>query len=315
MIKNGQAMHFSMSRSNVKLAGIRLSNPTMLASGMMGETGLSLVEAARHGAGAVVTKSIGMEPRAGYPNPTLVEYDGCYINAMGLPNPGIDAYADEMGQARSAGVPIFASIFASSLNDFTFLAGRMEDLGASAIELNLSCPHAKGYGMEMGVDPEMVGSIVREVKGSVKVPVFSKLTPNTHRLLEVGEAVERAGGDGVVAINTLKAIAISVEFRRPILSNKFGGMSGPAVKPVGLRCVYDLYEHLTIPVIGVGGVETWRDAMEYIMAGAQAVQVGSAIGRQGIKVFNEISSGLEQYLEENDIGTIGELVGVAHERK
>jgi dihydroorotate dehydrogenase (NAD+) catalytic subunit len=308
-------MHFLMSRLKVNFAGVRMSNPTMLASGMMGETGLSLVEAARHGAGAVVTKSIGMEPRNGYPNPTLVESDGCYINAMGLPNPGIEAYAEEMEQARSAGVPIFASIFASTLKDFTFLAGRMEDLGASAIELNLSCPHAKGYGMEMGIDPEMVGNIVREVKGSIMIPVFSKLTPNTHRLIEVGEAVEKAGGDGVVAINTLKAIAISVELRRPILSNKYGGMSGPAVKPVGLRCVYDLYDNLTIPVIGVGGVETWRDVMEYIMAGAQAVQVGSGIGRQGIKVFNDISSGLEHFMEENDVKSIGELVGVAHERK
>jgi len=161
----------------------------------------------------------------------------------------------------------------------------------------------------------MVGNIVRDVKGSVKVPVLSKLTPNTHRLLEVGAAVEKAGGDGVVAINTLKAIAISVELRRPILSNVHGGMSGPAVKPVGLRCVYDLYDQLTIPVIGVGGVETWRDAMEYIMAGAQAVQVGSAIGRQGIKVFNDISNGLDHFMEENGIRSIGELVGVAHERK
>jgi dihydroorotate dehydrogenase (NAD+) catalytic subunit len=189
----------------------------------------------------------------------------------------------------------------------------MEEYGAAAVELNLSCPHAHGYGMEMGIDPEVVAAIVKECKDAVSIPVFAKLTPNTHRLVEVGRAVEKAGGDAVVAINTLKAMAISVEFRRPILSNRFGGLSGPAVKPVGLRCVFDLYAALEIPVIGVGGIETWRDALEYIMAGASAVQVGSAIGRHGIEVFSEITSGLQSYVDQERCGGIQGLVGVAHE--
>lgn len=303
-----------MNRLKVVLAGVEMSNPTMLASGMMGETGMSLVEAARHGAGAVVTKSVGMEARIGYPNPTLVEHDDYYINAMGLPNPGIADYGEEMASAIKGGVPIFASIFAASVVDFAHLAGKMEDYGASAIELNLSCPHAKGYGMEMGIDPEIVGNIVKEVKGSVSLPVLAKLTPNTHRLLDVAEAVEKSGGDGIVAINTLKAIAISVEFRRPILSNTYGGLSGPAVKPVGLRAVYDLHDRVDIPIVGVGGVEDWRDAMEYILAGATAVQVGSAIGRHGLGVFRDICSGMETYLNDNAVD-VKDLVGVAHERK
>ncbi|OPY31149.1 MAG: dihydroorotate dehydrogenase 1B [Methanomassiliicoccales archaeon PtaU1.Bin124] len=303
-----------MNRLKVELAGLELSNPTMLASGMMGETGMSLVEAARNGAGAVVTKSVGMEPRTGYINPTLVEHDDYYINAMGLPNPGIADYGEEMASAIKGGVPIFGSIFAASVSDFAHLAGKMEDYGASAVELNLSCPHAKGYGMEMGIDPDIVANIVKEVKGSVSVPVFAKLTPNTHRLLDVAEAVQRADGDGIVAINTLKAIAISVEFRRPILSNVYGGLSGPAVKPIGLRAVYDLYDRVDIPIIGVGGVETWKDAMEYIMAGASAVQVGSAVGRHGLGVFGEICNGMDSYLEENGAEMM-DLVGVAHERK
>ena len=190
----------------------------------------------------------------------------------------------------------------------------MEEYGAAAVELNLSCPHAKGYGMEMGVDPEMVGKIVREVKSAVRVPVFSKLTPNTHRLIDVARAVEGAGGDGVVAINTLKAMAISVEFRQPVLSNRYGGLSGPAVKPVGLRCVYDLHDNIDIPIIGVGGVSDWRDAMEYIMAGASAIQVGSAIATRGLGVFSEITKGMETYMEEAGCHDLRELVGVAHER-
>jgi dihydroorotate dehydrogenase (NAD+) catalytic subunit len=303
-----------MNRLKVVLAGVEMSNPTMLASGMMGETGMSLVEAARHGAGGVVTKSVGMDPRTGYPNPTLVEANDHYINAMGLPNPGIADYGEEMASAIKAGVPIFASIFAASVSDFAHLAGKMEDYGASVIELNLSCPHAKGYGMEMGIDPEIVGNIVKEVKAISSIPIFAKLTPNTHRLVEAAEAVQRAEGDGIVAINTLKAIAISVEFRRPVLSNIYGGMSGPAVKPVGLRAVYDIYEKVDIPIIGVGGVETWRDAMEYIMAGASAVQVGSAVGRHGLGVFQEISAGMGAYLEDNQ-ANIADMVGVAHVRK
>ena len=302
-----------MNPLEVSLAGLRLQNPTMLASGIMGETGGSLLRVAMSGAGAVVTKSIGSEPRAGYPNPTLVELDEGYINAMGLPNPGIEAFAEEMSTAKSCPVPIIGSIFASSPEEFAHLAERMQSYGASAIELNLSCPHAKGYGMEVGVDPEAVGAIVSKVKSRCKVPVFSKLTPNTHHLLAVGRAVQEAGGDGIVAINTLKGMSISIEARRPILSNMGGGLSGPAVKPVGVRCVYDLSTALDVPVIGVGGIESWRDAIEYIMAGASAVQVGSGIGRQGLSVFKEINEGMALFMSENGFSSIKEMIGAAHE--
>jgi dihydroorotate dehydrogenase (NAD+) catalytic subunit len=306
-------MPIIMSSLQVDVAGVQLKNPTMLASGMVGETGGSLLSVASAGAGALVTKSIGMDPRSGYGNPTLVELEDGYVNAMGLPGPGIDDFRVEMEVAKRGMVPIIGSIFASSAKDFAFLSAKMEEYGASAVELNLSCPHAHGYGMEMGIDPEVVSAIVKECKDAVSIPVFAKLTPNTHRLVEVGRAVEKAGGDAVVAINTLKAIAISVEFKRPILSNRFGGLSGPAVKPVGLRCVFDLYAALDIPIIGVGGIETWRDALEYIMAGASAVQVGSAIGRRGMGVFSEITAGLERYVEQDRCGSIQGLVGVAHE--
>ncbi|MCE5296716.1 MAG: dihydroorotate dehydrogenase [Euryarchaeota archaeon] len=304
-----------MNSLRTVLARVVLDNPTMLASGMMGETGASLTKVAAAGAGAVVTKSVGIEPRTGYINPTLFETDGYYVNAMGLPNPGMDAYAEEMKLARASKVPIFASVFAASIKDFISVSSKMEEYGANAIELNLSCPHAKGYGMEMGIDPDIVHDIVKEVKGSVKIPVFAKLTPNTHRLVEVGLAVEKAGGDGIVAINTVKAIAISVEFRRPVLSNIYGGLSGPAVKPIGLRSVYDLYGKVSIPIIGVGGIDDWRDAMEYIMAGARAVQVGSAIGRKGLGVFEDVKTGMRDYMEANGVKSISDLVGVANERK
>jgi dihydroorotate dehydrogenase (NAD+) catalytic subunit len=302
-----------MTSLRVSVAGIVLENPTILASGIIGETGHSLLSVIEAGAGAVVTKSIGMETRKGYSNPTVVEVPYGYINAMGLPNPGIEAFGEEVSTAILGGAPVIGSVFAPNAEDFACLCSKMEEYGVSAVELNLSCPHASGYGIEIGVDPDKVREIVQAVKNSVEIPVFAKLTPNTHRIVEVGKAVQEAGGDGVVAINTLKAMVISIEAGGPILSNKFGGLSGPAVKPVGIRCVYDLYETLDIPVIGVGGIETWRDAVEYIMAGAVAIQIGSAVGRKGLRIFNEIASGLRRHLESKGLDSLDKLLGEAHE--
>lgn len=285
----------------------------MVASGIMDETGDSMLRMMEHGAGAVVTKSIGLEPKDGHGNPTLVELENGYINAMGLPNPGIDAFAEEMEIAVKAGIPVIGSIFASSDGDFSVLAGRMEDMGAAAVELNLSCPHASGYGMEMGIDPIIVKAIVASVKDAINIPVFSKLTPNTHRLMEIGNAVQEAGGDGVVAINTLKAMSISPEFARPVLKNRFGGLSGPAIKPVGVRAVFDLYSVLDIPIIGVGGIENWRDAAEYLMAGASAFQIGSAVGRIGPQVFQKVCDDLLSFMRSNGYASVMDMTGVAHE--
>lgn len=290
-----------------------MENPTMLASGIMGETGGSLLAMAKGGAGALVTKSVGSVPRQGHKNPTLVELEYGYINAMGLPNPGIEAFNEEMYEASKAGIPIVGSVFGSSAEEFASLARRMQDYGAEAVELNLSCPHAKGYGMEMGVDPDVVANIIKEVKAAVVIPVFAKLTPNTHRLIDVARAAEDAGVDAIVAINTLKAMKIDVDARMPVLSNRYGGLSGPAVRGVGVRCVYELYEALKIPVIGVGGVEDWRSALEYIMAGAVAVQIGSGVGRVGAKVFGDVCSGMTAYMAENGFRDITQLVGVAHD--
>lgn len=303
-----------MTSLKVVLAGVEMENPTMLASGIMGETGGSLLAMAKGGAGALVTKSIGSVPRTGHRNPTLVELEHGYMNAMGLPNPGIEAFNEEMYEASKAGIPIVGSVFGSSAEEFASLAKRMQEYGAEAVELNLSCPHAKGYGMEMGVDPDVVANVIREVKQAVVVPVFAKLTPNSHNLIDVALAAEEAGADAIVAINTLKAMKIDVDARRPVLSNRFGGLSGPAVRGVGVRCVYELYEALKIPVVGVGGVEDWRSALEYIMAGAVAVQIGSGVGRVGAQVFGDVCSGISSYMAQNDLRDISQLVGVAHDR-
>ncbi len=301
-----------MASLKTSIGSVELEKPGMVASGIMDETGPSMVRMFECGAGAVVTKSVGTEPKAGHPNPCFTEVTGGYVNAMGLPNPGIDLFGEEMRVAAPKG-RVVGSIYGSGPDEFAHLAGRMEDYGACAVELNLSCPHAKGYGMEVGTDPAMVGSIVKAVKSSVSIPVWAKLTPNTHILTDIGMAVQDAGGDAVVAINTLKAMVICPEMGRPLLSNRFGGLSGPAVKPVGVRAVYDLSAVLDIPVVGVGGISDWRDAAEYIMAGASAFQVGSAVGIVGPEVFSNINEGLSAFMDEYGYGSIAAMRGVAHD--
>jgi dihydroorotate dehydrogenase (NAD+) catalytic subunit len=301
-----------MTSLETKIGAVSLDKPGMVASGIMDETGASMVRMFECGAGAVVTKSVGLEPKPGHRNPTFTEVAGGYVNAMGLPNPGIGLFAEEMRPAVKRG-KVVGSIYGANADEFAELAGKMEDYGACAVELNLSCPHAKGYGMELGTDPAMVSSIVSAVKSAVKVPVWAKLTPNTHMLADIGMAVQDAGGDAVVAINTLKALVICPEFARPVLSNRFGGLSGPAVKPVGVRAVYDLRSVLDIPIVGVGGISDWRDAAEYIMAGASAFQIGSAVGSVGPGVFGLINAGLEVFMRDYGYDSIASMEGAAHE--
>ena len=296
-----------------EIGSIALDRPGMVASGIMDETGPSLARMIECGCGAVVTKSVGLEPNAGHANPCFTEVPGGYVNAMGLPNPGIELFKEEMDVATKAG-KVVGSIYGATPDDFSKLAGRMEDYGACAVELNLSCPHAKGYGMEVGTDPAMVKSIVSAVKSSVSIPVWAKLTPNTHILADIGRAVQDAGGDAVVAINTLKAMVIEPEFARPILSNRFGGLSGAGIRPVGVRAIYDLRTVLDIPLIGVGGITDWRDAAQYIMAGACAFQIGSAVGTEGPEVFDKVNRGLEKFMEDYGYDSVASMVGVAHDR-
>ncbi|MDR1691152.1 MAG: dihydroorotate dehydrogenase [Candidatus Methanoplasma sp.] len=291
---------------------LRLERPGMVASGIMDETGQSMIRMLSSGAGAVVTKSIGSRPNPGHPNPTFTELKGGYINAMGLPNPGIELFGEEMAVAVKSG-NIIGSIYGSSPEEFSTLAGKMEEYGAAAVELNLSCPHAKGYGIELGTDPAIVKAVVSAVKSSVSIPVWTKLTPNTHLIKNLASAVQEAGGDAVVAINTVKAMVISPQFGKPILSNKFGGLSGPAIRSIGVRAVFDIRTAVDIPIVGVGGISDWKDAAQYMMAGASAFQIGSAIGTKGIEVFENINRDLERFMKDYGYGSISDMVGVAHE--
>ncbi len=301
-----------MSSLSTKVGRLSLDRPGMVASGIMDETGPSMIRMLEAGAGAVVTKSVGSEPRPGHANPCFTEVEGGLVNAMGLPNPGIAEFKAEMDVAVPKG-KIVGSIYGASAEEFAMLAGKMEDYGACAIEMNLSCPHAKGYGMELGTDPVIVKEISSAVSSAVSIPVWAKLTPNTHILTQIAKAAEDGGCDAVVAINTLKAMVITPELGKPFLSNRFGGLSGPAVRPVGVRAVYDLYDSISIPIVGVGGISTWRDAAQYIMAGASAYQIGSAVADQGPEVFGRINEDLTKFMDEYGYSSIEDMRGVAHE--
>ena len=301
-----------MSSLRTRVGSLEFENPSMVASGIMDETGLSMVRILQSGAGAAVSKSVGLEPKPGHANPNFIEVNGGCINAMGLPNPGIEAYAEEMEIATKEG-KIIGSIYGGNANEFAKLAGRMEDFGACAVELNLSCPHAKGYGIEVGTDPKLVKTIVSAVEAAVNIPVWAKLTPNTHILPEIGQAVEDGGGDAIVAINTLKAMIIAPEFAKPVLSNKVGGLSGNAIKPIGVRAVYDLRKAVSIPIVGVGGISNYRDALEYIMAGASAFQIGTAVMDSGPEIFGTVCKGISKFMKRYGYRSIEDMVGIVHE--
>ena len=291
-----------------------LENPTMLASGILGFSAESLNRIAKGGAGAVISKSIGAEPRVGYPNPTMVQAEAGLINAMGLPNPGIDVYSEEIKFSKTVlRVPFIVSVFGYSADEYATVAKKAVDAGADAIELNVSCPHVQNTGSEIGQNPKLLREVVEKVKAKINKPIIVKLSPNVNDVTIPAKAAVEAGADALTAVNSLKAMAIDTETMRPVLSNLKGGLSGPAVKPVALRCIYDIREELpNVPIIGCGGVTDWRDAVEFFLAGASAVQIGTAVAWQNTDVFQVITKGIEVYLRKKDYGSVKEIVNLAH---
>jgi len=286
----------------INVGGVTLGNHLLLASGILGTTGSSLLRVLSSGAGGVVTKSIGPVPLEGHPGPCLVAVEGGLLNAMGLPNPSME-FLDEL--AHLAGKPVIASIFGASPAELAEVAGWFSGK-VCAVELNLSCPHASGYGASLGSDPVLVEERTRAVaqKG---LPTWVKLTPNVTDIAEIGRAAERGGARAIVAVNTLKAMRISVGLRRPVLGNRVGGLSGKAIFPVAVRCVYDLYEACSIPIIGCGGISTAADVLEMMMAGASAVEIGTAV-IDDITIFQKIAADLYA----NGGQPVESVVGCAH---
>ena len=297
----------------VKMGSLRLSNPTVLASGVHGTSLSKVIEAIRVGAGGAVTKSIGPVPREGYPEPTIVQVEGGMVNAAGLPNPGADKFSEQLGEINGGGLPIFVSIFGGDEVEFAKVVKILDGNDFAGYELNLSCPHVSGVGTEIGHYPEEVSKVVRRVKGGTDKPVFAKLSPNTDRLIEVARAAIDAGADGLTAVNTVKAFPVDIETGKPALSNGFGGLSGPAIRTVALRCVSELRENFDVPIMGCGGVGTWEDAVEFFLVGADAVQLGVSTMKK-FDIFNDVNLGVIDYMERKRLSRLSDLVGSALRR-
>jgi dihydroorotate dehydrogenase (NAD+) catalytic subunit len=299
-------------RLNCEVGSVALSNPTILASGILGVTSETMLRVLRGGAAAVVTKSIGSEPRHGHPTPTFVAVDGGFLNAMGIPNPGAKDFAPEVeALAKGKGTgKVVVSIFGGGAEEFGRLAAKLSPK-ADAIELNLSCPHLKGYGVEIGRVPALVREVVAEVKRNAKCPVWAKLSPNVSDIVEVARAALEGGADALVATNTIGALSISVEARRPVLSHGGGGLSGAALKPIALKAVYDVACELDAPIVASGGISTGRDLLEFLMAGASAGQIGSAVVTRGEGVFALVAKELSDLLDREGFASPKDACGAA----
>jgi len=295
---------------STSIGTLTLERPSILASGILGIS-LDIFERLyRSGAGAVVTKSLSKEPWDGYVNPTIFSVKGGgWLNAVGLANPGATEFSNMISKSHE--VPIIVSLVGSTEDDFDFMVKQFENCKISAYELNLSCPHVAKVGLEVGDDVELVKKIVKKVKSNTNVPVIAKVGLGTTNYLDTVGAACEAGADGITAINTIRAMAIDVETQKPILSNKIGGLSGTPIKPIAVRCVYEISSEFDVPIIGCGGISTWQDAVEFILAGASAVQFGSVLGEHWTEVFAEINNGIKNYMDKNGYSKMSEMIGNA----
>ena len=297
-----------------ELCGVRLRNPTILASGILGTTRALLRRVARAGAGAVTIKSISLEPRSGHSNPTILTFEAGMINAVGYSNPGAEAAAEEFENLAEVGVPVIASVIGTEPEDFVKVLDVIGGPEWAAVEIPLSCPHTPGFGTMAGQGtPEATARITAAVRKATDLPLFVKISPNTPELGEVARAAEEAGADAITAVNSLgPGMLINAEARRPVLDFKVGGVSGPALRPIALRCVYDVYEAVKIPIIGVGGISTGRHAIEMIMAGATAVGIGTGVWYEGMEVFDKVCREMQKWMAANNCSSPRELIGAAH---
>jgi dihydroorotate dehydrogenase (NAD+) catalytic subunit len=297
-------------RMEVSIGKLKLRNPVMTASGTFGygEEYAPYVDLNR--LGALIVKGISLEPRAGNPPPRIMETEGGMLNAIGLENVGVSVFIrDKIPFLRNYNVPVIVNIFGESLDEYRRVAeilGRTE--GVHALEVNISCPNVEKGGLVFGCDPDLCYGITRAIKAVTDLPVIVKLTPNVTDIAALAMCCEAGGADAVSLINTLKGMSVDVERRAPHLSHVTGGLSGPAVKPVALRMVWEVVKKVSIPVIGIGGIMTAEDALAFLIVGARAVQVGTA-NFINPRATMDILEGIEAYLPRYGMGDVNELIG------
>lgn len=300
----------------VSIAGVRLPNPIVLASGILGTEASLMERAARAGAGAVTAKSAGPAPRGGHVNPSCVDLGPGLLNAIGLANPGAEAEVPLLRETKARlallGVPLVASVFADTVEGFGLVAGQIARAEPDLLEVNISCPNvASDFGEPFAGSAESAAAVTRAVRAEVDVPLVIKLAPNVPDLGRIALAVADAGADAICAINTMPGMAIDVESGWPVLANGSGGVSGPALKAVAVRAIYEVAAVVDLPIIGTGGVTTGEDAIELISAGATAVGVGSAVYYRGVDALGAIRDEMAAWLAARAL-TLDDVRGRAH---
>jgi dihydroorotate dehydrogenase (NAD+) catalytic subunit len=310
-----------MPALQINLCGITLPTPFVLASGILGTSASLLSRAGRLGAGAVTAKSAGPRPRRGHPNPIVLDWGGGLINAVGLPNPGAEHEAELLAEAKAElqplGVPLIASIFGGTPEEFAQVARTLLRARPDILELNISCPNVHhDLGEPFAASCAGAVSVVQAVRPVCNIPLFVKLAPNVPNIGRIAAEAVAAGADGITAINTMPGMVIDVESGQPVLANKSGGLSGPAIRPIAVRCIYEIAEAVPhVPIIGTGGVSTGCDAVELIMAGATAVGVGTAVYLRGLEVFRQLAEELAGFMSSHDYGDVKAMHGIAHQTR
>lgn len=302
---------------STKFLGIKMVNPLVLASGILGVSGANLAAVCRDGCGAATTKSIWLKFHAGHANPTVLHLgNGNLINAVGLPHGGIEEARIEVENFRRLSKsPLFASIAGSRLEEYAATVEAVAKLKPDLIELNISCPNVEDeFGKPFACDMNLAAEATKLAKARCRgIPLAVKLSPNVANIAQIAKAVEAAGADAIVAINTVgPGMVIDIETAQPILANRVGGLSGPAIKPIAVKAVFDIYKAVKIPIIGVGGISSGANAIEIMQAGATLVGIGSSVVDGGSKVFAKIAKEMETWCKAHKIKNISEVVGLAH---
>lgn len=302
-------MNSEKPQMRVDIGGIEIKNPVMTASGTFGYASEfeDLVDLNR--LGAIVVKGLSLEPSRGNPPPRIIETPCGMLNAIGLENVGLAAFVkDKLPFLRRLDTPIFVNVYGKSTKEYAELAARLEDIdGVSGIEVNISCPNVKSGGMAFGAYPESAAEVVRAIRKQTTKPMMVKLSPNVTDITEIAKSVEGEGADSISLINTITGMAIDIETRRPKIANITGGLSGPAIKPVALRMVWQVAQSVNIPVVGIGGIMTAKDALEFLIAGAVAVQIGTA-NFINPHTTTDVIDGIETFLMERNISDISDII-------
>lgn len=296
------------------IGSLKLPNPTLLASGIMGVSRASINKVIDAGAGGCVIKSISLEERVGHSAPNMITYEAGMLNAVGYSNPGVKAAREEFVNLKELKGAVIASIIGKNEDEFARMAEEFLPGDFSGVEVALSCPHTPGYGTLAGQNsPENTEKITRAVRDKTDLPLFIKISPDANPIGDVAKAAEAGGADAITATNTMgPGMVIDVDSGQPILDFKMGGVSGPALRPIAVRCIYDIRKATDLPIIGCGGVMSGRDAVEMMMVGASAVEIGTGIYYEGVEVFKKVCDEIESYGEKHNLKSLEDIINQTH---